>query len=265
VARMLGIRREDRLLFKTWTDTVMRFNDGVGDATPAEIEDLSATLRAMYDYFEARLETGAAAVDAELLAQLVGGTIGDEPMSMPSMQTLCRVILVGGNETTRHLMSNTALALAEHPEQRALLIDRPEVWTTAIEEFLRWSTPSRHICRTAKVRTEIAGQAIEPGDYVMALLASANRDETVWPDADVFDVTRSVRPRHMSFAWGAHMCLGQHLPRLEAKIVLSELLRRYPEYEVAGPPRRGSLMILDGLESLQLRLHPTPLSSSRSK
>jgi len=262
VARMLGIRRADRPLFKRWTDTVMRFNDGVGDATPAELDELSRTLRAMYDYFESRLRTSAEAVDAEFLTQLVGGTIDGEPMSLPSMQTLCRVILVGGNETTRHLMSGAALALAQHPDQRELLIERPETWTTAIEEFLRWTTPSRHICRTARCRTEIAGQTIEPGDYVMALLASANRDETVWPDAHMLDITRPVRPRHLSFAWGAHMCLGQHLPRLEAKVVLSELLRRYPDYEIAAQPRRGRLMILDGLESLPLRLRGSTLSAA---
>jgi cytochrome P450 len=261
VARLLGVDRRDRPLFKRWTDTVMWFNDGVGNAGPEEIAELEDALRAMYEYFRIRLEAGAPALDSEFLAQLVGGEIDGEPMTLPSMQTLCRVILVGGNETTRHLMSGAALALAQHPEQRELLIEQPELLDGAVEEFLRWTTPSRHVCRTATVRTEIAGQTIESGEYVMALLASANRDETVWPDADRLDVTRPIRPRHMSFAWGTHMCLGQHLPRLEAKVVLGELLRRFPRYALAGEPRQGRLLILDGLESLPMVMSPQAVAA----
>jgi cytochrome P450 family 142 subfamily A polypeptide 1 len=162
-------------------------------------------------------------------------------------------VVVGGNETTRHLMSGAAFALAMHPDQRALLAESPELLPVAIEEFLRWVTPVRHVCRTTNRPIEIQGQKIQAGEYVMALLGSANRDEQVWEDAAVFDVTRPVHPMHLAFTYGTHMCLGQHVTRLETRIVFEELLRRFPNYAITGEVRRRPMILLNGIEELPIR------------
>lgn len=256
VAHLLGVSRLDRPRFKQWTDVVMRYNDGLGEAPPHEIEALDDALSAMYEYFEERLARTDDADSNAFLRHLVGGRIDGQPLSRESLQTLCRVVLVGGNETTRHLLSGGVLALANHPEQRELLARDSAAIPNAVEEMLRWTTPSRHVCRTANVRVELHGSVIEPGDYVMALLASANRDETIWSDADRFDVTRPPRPRHLAFAHGPHTCLGQHLPRLEAIVFFEELLRRYPHYEVVGDPEPNDLVVLNGIDRLSVRLAP---------
>jgi cytochrome P450 len=256
VAHFLGVPRQYRERFKQWTDVVMRFNDGLRDASPAEIVALDDALSSMYEYFGTRLSVVGADEANGFLRHITAGTVDGEPLSPDTLQTLCRVVLVGGNETTRHLLSGGVHALAEHPDQRALLVDQPTRIPDAVEEMLRWTSPSRHVCRTATARIELHGEVIEPGDYVMALLASANRDERTWPDADRFDVTRPTRPRHLAFAHGPHTCLGQHLPRLEAKVFFEELLTRFPDYEVVEPPVRNDLVVLNGIDRLMVRLQP---------
>jgi cytochrome P450 len=102
--------------------------------------------------------------------------------------------------------------------------------------LLRWATPVRAFCRTATQDTVLAGRDIARGDYLALSFISANRDEEVWPDADRLDVTRKVNPNHVTFNHDPHVCLGQALARMELKIVVEELLARFPDYELLGEP-----------------------------
>jgi|SRR5579862_642135 len=253
IARLLGVRLEDRDNFKQWTDVILQVNDGSFDPKNDGDTALDSVLAEMYSYFAVRIGEARTQATEDLVGTLASRTIADEPLSDGTIQTLCRMLLVGGNETTRHLMSGAALALAQHPEQRALLAVSPELMSGAIEEFLRWVTPVRHICRTTKKPIELRGETIEAGEYVMALLGSANRDEEVWKDADVFNVTRPVQPMHLAFTYGTHMCLGQHVTRLETRIVFENLLARFPAYSIAGDIRRRPMLLLNGIEEMPIR------------
>jgi cytochrome P450 len=160
-------------------------------------------------------------------------------------------LMVAGNETTRSLISGGALALAEHPDQRAALAAAPERMSGAVEECLRWVTPIQAFCRTANDDGELGGAPIAAGDYLVLLYASGNRDETVFgADADHFDVERPATPAHVAFGFGEHLCLGASLARLEAKLVFEELLRRYPTYEIAGEPVFTSSTLTRSLAAL---------------
>jgi cytochrome P450 family 142 subfamily A polypeptide 1 len=166
-------------------------------------------------------------------------------------------VLVGGDETTRHVISAGAEALLRHPDQLALLRDDPTLIPGAVEEMLRWATPVKNMNRTATRDVELGGQQIREGDRMLLLYPSANRDEAVFTDPYRFDVRRNPNP-HVAFgAYGRHHCLGAPLARLELRVLFEELLARFAEIELVDPEgtaplRRGNFVV--GLESLGVRV-----------
>jgi cytochrome P450 len=121
--------------------------------------------------------------------------------------------------------------LARHPDQRRHLIDDPSLIVEGFHEALRYDNPTQFLCRTVAQPTQLHGQQLTPGQGVMLLYASGNRDEREFERPNVFDVTRRP-PRILSFSVGRHLCLGIHVARLEARLALEELLSRFPAYEV---------------------------------
>jgi cytochrome P450 len=159
---------------------------------------------------------------------------------------------VNAGETTRSLLSFVALALAEHPDQRHLLVERPELVANAIEETLRCYPLNWSGCRTATQDIDIGGQLIKEGDYVVMAYASANRDEDVWDRPDEYDVTRSFDKDHQSFGYGEHSCPGALLARTNSTIILERLVARFPDWEVAGPTQRWANPFINGMTTLPL-------------
>jgi len=162
---------------------------------------------------------------------------------------------VNAGETTRALLSFVAMALAQHPDQRRLLVEHPELVANAIDETLRYYPLNWSGCRTATQDVEIGGQTIHKGDYVMMVYASANRDEDVWERPNEFDVTRSFDKDHQSFGYGEHSCPGALLARTDSTIIFERLLARFPDWDLAGPPGRWGTPFLQGMSSLPLRFH----------
>jgi cytochrome P450 len=138
-----------------------------------------------------------------------------------------------GQETTANAIGNLALRLATHPEERQRLADQPDLIALAIEESLRWETPVHVASRVASADMDLHGTCIKAGERVAGLLGSANRDERKFPRADEFILDRKPN-RHIAFGSGVHQCLGIHLARVEMRVVFEELLRRLPEFHVAG-------------------------------
>jgi cytochrome P450 len=164
------------------------------------------------------------------------------------------LLMIAGNETTRHTISSGMLALMEHPDQLQLLKDEPERIPVAVEEILRWATPVLHFRRTATRDVDLGGQTIKAGDKVVTWYVSANRDEGMFPDPYRFDVTRQPND-HVTFGpGGPHFCLGAHLARLETKILFQELLPRLGSIELAGPVRRIRSNFVNGIKSMPVRI-----------
>jgi cytochrome P450 len=160
-------------------------------------------------------------------------------------------LLVAGNETTRHLLSGSLIALAQHPDQRAALVADPSGLPGAVEECLRWVTPIHQFARTVVADTTIGGRPVAADDYVVMLYASGNRDEDAFgPTADRFDVTRPASPPNLGFGFGEHLCLGAALARLEGRVVLEEVLARHPTFELAGDPVIAPSSLVHGPETL---------------
>jgi cytochrome P450 len=160
---------------------------------------------------------------------------------------------VNAGETTRAHLSFAAMALAEHPDQRRLLVERPELIANAVEESLRFHPLNWSGCRTATERVEIGGRVVEKDDYVMMAYAAANRDEDVWERPDDFDVTRSFDKPHQSFGYGEHSCPGALLARTDSATIWQRVLARFPDWELAGDAARWANPFLQGLGKLPLR------------
>jgi hypothetical protein len=187
-----------------------------------------------------------------MLTAMLDAEIDGDRLSEPDMVAFANTFLFAGNETTRHVISGMARLLAQHPDQRRLLVEQPELIPTAIDELVRYLSPVWGLHRTATERTEIAGQTIEEGDLLYLLFSSANRDESQWENAGVLDLTRLPSPPHMGFGWGPHRCLGSNLARLEARMALEHLLERFPDFELAGDPVRLNSATFNGLTSLPM-------------
>jgi cytochrome P450 len=164
------------------------------------------------------------------------------------------LLMIAGNETTRHTISHGMLALMERPDQLELLRDEPERITMATEEILRWATPVFHFRRTATRDTELHGQPIRTGDKVVTWYISANHDPEVFPEPRSFDVTRTPND-HVTFGpGGPHFCLGAHLARLETKILFQELIPRLDTIELIGPVERIRSNFVNGVKRMPVRV-----------
>jgi len=190
----------------------------------------------LFMYLDALVSERTAAPGDDLISMLIASEVGGRPLTQGQLVLFCLTLLVAGNETTRSLLSGGLDVLARHPDQRAALAADDDLLPGAVEECLRWVTPIQAFCRTTTEPVEVGGHSIDAGSYLVMLYASGNRDESAFgPTADRFDVTRPMTPAHVAFGFGEHLCLGAALARLEARVVLEQVLRRFPEYEVTGP------------------------------
>ena len=189
----------------------------------------------------------------DALSSLANGRIDGKELTESEIVQNGTLMILAGFETTRNSFSGGLLALLQHPEQMQRLRDDPKLIRRAVEEMVRWANPVITLMRVATADTQIGSQAVKAGDRVVVWLASANRDEGVFPNADRFDVTRSPNP-HLGFGFGPHTCLGGPLARLELRVALEELLARYEGFEVVGTPERTQTNFVGGLKRFPIRL-----------
>jgi cytochrome P450 len=231
IAELLGVPASDRDQFRIWSDAVME--------AASQITDENALLALeLMDYFTKALAERASASRDDLLSVLVNAEVDGDRLTLGEQIGFCMSLLVAGNETTRSAISGGLVALAEHPDQRSRLANDAALLPTAVEEVLRWVTPIAAMARTATADTVIGDEKVSAGDYVVMVYLSANRDEAVFgPDAAAFDIGRVSNP-HLTFGIGEHFCLGASLARLETRVLLEDLLTRWPSYDVTDPGDR---------------------------
>jgi len=192
---------------------------------------------------------------ADLVSKLVNRTPEDGiPLSERDFHNYFLLLVVAGNETTRHTITHSMKALIDHPEAFATLKERPELLPNAVEEFLRWASPVYHFRRTATKDVELHGRTIRAGDKVVVWWSSGNRDASVFADPDRFDITRDAR-EHMAFGKGGpHLCLGNQLARMEIRVMFEEILRRVDSAEQLAEPKRVRSNFVNGLKEFDVRL-----------
>jgi cytochrome P450 len=167
--------------------------------------------------------------------------------------------VLGGIDTTRNTTAGAMLEFIRHPEELARLRANPPLMRTAVEEALRWTSPIAHVRRAATCDFELRGRKIRKGDWVVVWIASANRDEEVFPDPDRFDVGRTSN-EHLAFLYGEHYCLGAHLARLELRVIFSELIAQIPDLELDGEVEWTQSTQVPGIKHMPVRFTPRTIA-----
>jgi cytochrome P450 len=252
IADLLGLPGEDWPRYAVWSDAAI-------DAGTAPSEEGDRALGEMAVLFLELVARRALEPEDDLISVLAAaeGLAGEERLTDDEIMMLCGQLLVAGNETTRNLVTGGLLALADRPDQWDLLAADPSLVGGAVEELLRFTSPIISFLRTATRDTEVGGQAVAAGEHVLMLYSSANRDEAVFgEDAEALDVTRRI-DTHLAFGFGEHFCLGAMLARIEARVVLEEVLARGWRPVRAGEPRRlPSAALVAGYLEAPMRFEP---------
>jgi cytochrome P450 len=252
IAEIMGIPAGDRAMFKRWSDEAIA-NLGVVFFGALDAERIARQRRLfdeMREYFVPLAEQRRARPQEDLLTGLVLAEHEGSKLSYDEMLSMLVLLLVAGNETTTTLIGNAALALLEHPEAEKRLRAEPALVPGAIDEVLRFSSPVQFDPRRATRAATLHGVEIQPDDFVLCWLGSANRDERVFERPDVFDVARERNP-HLAFGFGVHYCLGANLARLEARVAIEALLARTRAFARTGAE--------------ELPLHPSPVFRAVTK
>jgi cytochrome P450 len=247
ISQMLGVPDEEWERCYRWSEAVI---PGATDWPEAERQSL---LSEMIEYLLENTKIRRSRPSDDILTELAHARLGDDQLTDDELTMFLVQLLVAGNETTRNLISAGLVALAERPDQWNAMRLYPALIQSAVEELLRWTTPVISFMRTATHDTEIDGVKVYEGEHVLMLFASANRDTEVFGEtAGSLDVTRSPNP-HLAFGFGNHFCLGAALARLEARVVLEEILGRFATIEIAGPVERSSSSVIAGVRRADLR------------
>jgi cytochrome P450 len=229
IGMLLGIPEQDQEAIRDHTDAALRTE--AGQPMTASLDDaLSGSL--FTDYIDWRAEHPSDDLMTELLnAEFVDETGTTRRLTREEILTYVSVIAGAGNETTTRLIGWTGKVLAEHPDQRRALVDDLSLVPNAIEELLRFEPPAPHVARYVARDVEHYGQTVPEGSVMLFLVGAANRDDRRFENGDRFDIHRNVG-QHLTFGFGTHFCLGAALARLEGRVALEELLKRFPTWEV---------------------------------
>ena len=260
IAELLGVEPERHDDFKRWSTASVTQEQGMSEEGQRRLEheiDEFAT------YFERAIDERRGRPGADLISAVLAAEESDLRLTPDDLVAFVGLLLIAGNETTTNLIGNAVLALLDHPDELAKVRADPSLIPNMVEEALRWDSPVQFLFRTATQATEIAGTKIDAGMMVIPAYASANRDETRFPDSDRFDVTRNTQG-HLAFGYGVHFCLGAPLARLEARVALEQVLERLPGLRRMdeAPLARVNSMFLRGLQSLPLAFEATPVPAS---
>lgn len=229
ISEMLGIPVEDRQKFRVWSQAIIDFSD-----TPESLEEYKHKIGEFAEYLEYLVRKKREKPAEDLLSSLIQAESEGTRLSIEELYSTIMLLIVAGHETTVNLITNMTFALLNHPDQLEKLRQNPDLIDSAIEEALRFYSPVElTTLRWAAEPFTLHGQEIKRKDVIIVSLASANRDDAVFPNADRFDIERKDN-RHLAFGHGSHFCLGAPLARLEAKIAIQTLLRRFEHIEIKG-------------------------------
>ena len=265
LAKLLDVPVEDNKKLIDWGNRMIGFDDPehadvlisnpesekyrlVPFRSPAALE--------LFAYGDALAKERRGKNGTDLVSVLVNGDMSDGlALSERDFHTNFLLLVVAGNETTRHTISHTMINLIKHPEQLRMLQENPELIHWAVEEFLRFASPVYHFRRTVTKDVELHGQTIKSGEKIVTWFASGNRDSQIFENADKFDVTRNPN-EHMTFGRGGpHMCLGNALARIELRVMFEDLISRIDSMELTGSVDYLRSNFVHGIKRMPVRVN----------
>lgn len=259
IMEILGVPPEDepRMLKLTQelfgvTDPEMNRTGKSADGSTGALMALLGTVADFTNYFDAMTADRRANPRDDVASVIANGTIGGEPLSERSAMGYYIIVATAGHDTTSNSTAGGMWALAENGSEFAKLKANLGLIPSFVEESIRWITPVKHFMRSATADTELRGRKIAKGDWLMLCYSSGNRDEEVFPDPFAFKVDRDPN-KHVAFGYGAHVCLGQHLARMEMRILWEELLPRLASVELAGTPKLSEASFVSGPKRVPIR------------
>lgn len=258
IHEMLGMPDADRDELRAWSHSITRFREPL--TTPRELRDVAQASDLMREHVRSAIEWKRRNPADDLLSALIAAEEDGGRLSPEELGDQVRVLYVAGHETTVNLIGNGTLALLQSKAQLRRLADDPALDANAIEELLRYDSPIQFSRRVALADIEIGGETAKPGEVIITLLGAANHDPDNWgPTADELDLSREDAPRHLSFGYGIHYCLGAAMARLVGMEAIPSLVRRFPSMELtqdAPPVWNARRLALRGLESLPVAMTP---------
>ena len=255
IGDMLGVLPEEREMFLRWSDEMVTFLSSTAseDGLQVSMEAFAAYTEYMMGMIAARKKEPT----DDLVSVLVHAEVEGEQLADHEIVTEVLLLLIGGDETTRHTLSGGTRQLLRHPDQHKRLAGDLDLLPNAIEEMLRWTAPVKNMARTITADTEFHGTQLRQGEKMILLFESANFDEKVFEDPERFDITRFPN-NHLAFGFGTHFCLGNQLARLELSTMQTRLLQRLPDMRLASDdelPLRPANFV-SGLEKMPVVFSP---------
>lgn len=258
LADLLGMPQADRHLLLRWSNSLVGFDDP--EYGGGSVDEYAQTFAEAFRYARELAAARRSAPGDDLVSRLLTSSGDGHALTGPQFCQLWLLLVIAGNETTRHLLSGALVALTQWPAQCRRLAADPALTPAAVDELLRWVTPIMQFRRTAAAGTELDGQPIRAGDKVVLYYISANRDEAVFTQPDRLDLGRRPNP-HLAFGVGPHFCLGSHLAHLEARILLDTMRPLLTRLRPAGPAVRLESSFMNGIKSAPMTLAPLHTSS----
>ena len=256
IGNMLGVAPEDRDALLRWSDDMLK---ALGSPDPTAMDRAAIAAMEYAEYITAVAEQRRRDNQTDdLIGTLVHAEIEGDQLDESSLIYESLLILIGGDETTRHVISGGMYELLTHPDQYRMLSEDRSRMTVAVEEMLRWVSPIKNMARTMTRDVELHGQTLSKGQKLLLLYPSANRDESMFDDPETFDITRTPND-HIAFGFGAPFCMGKRLARMELSVMFDRLLERLPDLALAddGEPPKRAANFVSGYETMPVTFTPT--------
>ncbi len=251
IAELMGIPLDDGRSLYELTETIHSAAGAVPEGAQAR------AVMEMFQYAQGVYESKTARPGNDLASQIVHAEVDGRRLDLLDFQLFFLLLIDAGGDTTRNLVAGGLHTLLQHPDTLAELRRDPSLIPGAREELLRWVSPVIYMRRTATRNTEIAGQPIRAGDKVVRYFGAANRDPRRFADPDTLDIRRDPNP-HIAFGAGAHVCLGQHIARVEIDCMLAEVLGRLHDIEPSEPPEWLASNFISGIRRMPILFRPGP-------
>lgn len=250
IAKILGVPEKDKDQFRKWSLTLIPTIDFT--RSRREINEGNETVNELQQYFKSIVEKRKKSPQEDLISGLIKAQ-QEEKLTEEEVISACILLIIAGHETTVNLISNSILLLLQNTDQMMALEEDPLLIENAVEEFLRFESPTQMIARIASEDIEIGETTIPKGDQVYLLLGAANRDPQQFPNAHLLDITRNTNP-HLTFGYGSHFCLGATLARLEAQVAIQTFLQQINNPQlIESQPKWRSLIGFRSLKELHIK------------